>query len=157
MPLAERFAPDKIAGLYEALRRKGRGLGISFGDPVHLANSRLAMQASEFARDRGKFAAFHDALFHAYFTELKDIGDMKVILDLGRRLSLDRRQLQTALDENRYLTRLQAVSEEARQLNITAVPTFLVNGQFKIVGALPLETFRRSLLEVNRILSDQRA
>lgn len=157
MPLAERFAPDKIAGMYEALRRKGRELGISFGDPVHLANSRLAMQASEFARDRGKFAAFHEALFHAYFTELRDIGDMEVILYLGRQLGLDRRQLQTALDENRYLTRLQAVSEEARQLNITAVPTFLVNGQFKLVGALPLETFRRSLLEIDRFHAGQGA
>jgi predicted DsbA family dithiol-disulfide isomerase len=157
VPLAERFAPDKIAGLYEVLRQKGRELGISFGNLVHLANSLLAMQASEFARDHGKFAAFHTALFYAYFTELRNIGDMEVIMDIGQQLALDSRDLQAALDENIYLPRLHAVSEEARQMNITAVPTFLVNGQFKIVGALPIETFRRNLLEIDRILSGQKA
>ena len=141
--------------MYEALRQKGRGLGVSFGDLTLLANSRLAMQASEFARDQGKFAAFHEALFHAYFTELRDIGDMEVITDIARQVTLDTRELEAALHENRYLPRLQAVTEEARRLNITAAPTFLVNGQFKIVGALPIETFRSSLLEIDRILSNK--
>jgi len=139
--------------MYAALSLKGKELGISFGDLTLLANSRLAMQASEFARDHGKFAAFHEALFHAYFTELRDIGDMEVITDIARQMTLGTRELDAALQENRYLPRLQAVTEEARQLNISAAPTFLVNGQFKIVGALPIETFRRSLLEIDRILS----
>lgn len=142
--------------MYEALRQKGKELDISFGDLTLLANSRLAMQASEFARDQGKFAAFHEALFHAYFTELRDIGDMEVITDIARQMILDTRELEAALQENRYLSRLQGVTEEARRLNITAAPTFLVNGQFKIVGALPIETFRRSLLEIDRILSTKR-
>jgi predicted DsbA family dithiol-disulfide isomerase len=142
--------------MYEALRQKGKGLGVSFGDLTLLANSRLAMQASEFARDHGKFAAFHEALFHAYFTELRDIGDIEVITDIARQMALNTRELEAALQENRYLPRLQAVTEEARRLNISAAPTFLVNGQFKIVGAQPIETFRRSLLEIDRILSKKR-
>ena len=151
--MAERFAPDKIAGMYETLRRKGKELGISFGDLTLLANSSLAMQASEFARDQGKFDSFHAALFHAYFTELRDIGDMEVIAAIGRRVTLDTKELEAVLQEDSYLDRLQKVSEEARRLNITAAPTFLVNGEFKIVGALPLETLRSSLLKIEGLLS----
>lgn len=143
--------------MFTTLRQKGKELAISFGNLTLLANSRLAMQASEFARDEGKFDSFHEALFHAYFTELRDIGDLEVITDIARQMTLDPRELQTALQENRYLPRLLAVTEEARQLNISAAPTFLVNGRFKIVGALPLETFRRSLLEIDSILSGQGA
>ena len=141
--------------MYETLRQKGMELRISFGDLTLLANSRLAMQASEFARDQKNFVAFHEALFHAYFTELRDIGDMEVIIDIAHQVPLDTRELQAVLQENRYLPRLKAVSEEARQLNITAAPTFLVNGQFKIVGALPIETLRSSLLKIDGILSGQ--
>ena len=77
---------------------------------------------------------------------------MEVITAIGRQLTLDARELQAALQENRYLDRLLAVTEEARQLNITAAPTFMINGQFKIVGAQPLETLRRSLLKIDDIL-----
>lgn len=150
--MAERFAPDQIAGMFSTLRLKGKELGISFGDLTLLANSRLAMQASEFARDQGKFESFHAALFHAYFTELRNIGDLEVLTAIGRQASLETSELQAALQENRYLDRLLAVTEEARQLNITAAPTFMINGQFKIVGAQPLETLRRSLLKIDDIL-----
>ena len=151
--MAERFAPDQIAGMFSTLRLKGKELGISFGDLTLLANSRLAMQASEFARDQGKFESFHVALFQAYFTELRNIGDLEVLTAIGRQASLETSELQAALQENRYLDRLLAVTEEARQLNITAAPTFMINGQFKIVGAQPLETLRRSLLKIDNILS----
>jgi predicted DsbA family dithiol-disulfide isomerase len=153
--LAKRFSADQLTGMFATLRKQGEELGISFGDLTLLANSRLAMQASEFARDQGKFSAFHDALFHAYFTELRDIGDMEVITAIGRQVTLDARELQAALQENRYLDRLQAVSEEAQKLKITAAPTFLVNGEFKIVGALPLATLRNSLLKIEGILSSR--
>ncbi len=150
--MAERFAPDQIAGMFSTLRLKGKELGISFGDLTLLAKSRLAMQASEFARDQGKFGPFHKALFHAYFTELRNIGDLEVLTAIGRQVTIDTGELQAALQENRYLDRLLAVTEEARQLNITAAPTFMINGQFKIVGAQPLETLRRSLLKIDDIL-----
>jgi predicted DsbA family dithiol-disulfide isomerase len=139
--------------MFSTLRLKGKELGISFGDPTLLANSRLAMQASEFARDQGKFESFHAALFHAYFTELRNIGDLEVLTAIGRQVTIDAGELLAALQENRYLDRLLAVTEEARQLNITAAPTFMINGQFKIVGAQPLETLRRSLLKIDNILS----
>ncbi len=151
--MADRFSPDQLSGMFSTLRKKGEKLGISFGDLTLLANSRLAMQATEFARDEGRFSTFHEALFHAYFTELRNIGDIEVLTDIGRQASLDTRELQTALLEGRYLGRLQAVSDEARQLNITAAPTFFINGQFKIVGAQPLDTMRSSLLKIDDILS----
>jgi len=142
--------------MFSTLRKKGTELGVSFSDLTILANSRAAMQASEFARDEGKFDSFHAALFHAYFTELRNIGDLKVLSDIGRQASLDTRKMQAALQKNRYLDRLEAISEEARQLNITAAPTFLVNNQYKIVGAQPLATLRSSLLKINAILSGRK-
>ncbi len=151
--MAKRFSTDQLTGMFATLRKQGEELGISFGDLTLLSNSRQAMQASEFARDQGKFGTFHEALFHAYFTELRDIGDMEVISDIGRQVTLDARELQAALQEDSYLDRLQAVSDEAQQLNITAAPTFLVNGEFKIVGAQPLATLRNSLLKIEDILS----
>jgi predicted DsbA family dithiol-disulfide isomerase len=100
------------------------------------------MEASEYARDFGKFDQFHEALFHAYFTEAQDIGQRDVIMDLANQVGLEPQGLQDALEQHRYASRLEEVTQNALQLGINAAPTFIVNDTYKIVGAYPLDVFQ---------------
>ena len=113
-----------------------------------LSNSRMALEASEYARDLGCFDSFHDHMFQAYFTETRDIGDMDVLLELAQEEGLDTADLRVALLEGRYTARLNEARREGRQLGINAVPTFMVNGKYRIVGAQPLEFFRDRLRDI---------
>jgi predicted DsbA family dithiol-disulfide isomerase len=81
-------------------------------------------------------------VFRAYFVETRDIGNLEVILGLASEDGLDDDDLRRALKEKQYAARLEEAKDEARGYGITAVPTFIINGKHKLVGAQPIEAFR---------------
>jgi predicted DsbA family dithiol-disulfide isomerase len=128
--------------MYENIRNRGNELGITFSHLSKLSNSRMALEASEFARDMGKYDLFHEKMFHAYFTDLKDIGNIDTINEIALSCDLNIDEMTNALMEHRYAGRLDEAREEANRINLTGVPTFLINDQYKIVGAQPIEAFK---------------
>lgn len=128
--------------MYDQLRMRGKEYGIVFGDRTLLSNSRKALEASEYARDMGKYESFHENIFHAYFTEALDIGSVEVISNVAKNSDLKADDVLIAMKDERYKSRLDAVREEARMIDLTGVPTFIINGKYKIVGAQQSEVFR---------------
>jgi predicted DsbA family dithiol-disulfide isomerase len=145
MPLAEKFPEYDLDALFEELRVKGARYGYEFAEVTLLSNSRKALEASEFARDRGKHAAFHLAAFRAYFGEARDIGRVSVILDLAAQVGLNPEELLEALNEHRYADRLKEGREEGSRYNVSVLPTFVFNGREKIVGLRSIEVFRHMI------------
>ena len=88
--------------MYDQLRQRGKEYGIVFADRTILSNSRLALEASECARDMGKHERFHDHMFHAYFTEAMNIGRLELISSIAGRCDLDVVDMMNALKEGRY-------------------------------------------------------
>lgn len=103
-----------------------RSLGMTLRLPPVQPRSRKALEAAEFACERGKFDEMHTALFRAFFEEGRDIGDEAVLLEVGELVGLDRAELRAALEEGRYTKKVVADEELARRLDITSVPTMLV-------------------------------
>ncbi len=130
---------------YASLNKTAAPLGIRFGERTFLSSSRHALEASEYARDHGKYHPFHERVFRAYFTDLLDIGNMEIVLNLAREESLDPEDLKRSLEGGLYAARVEAAMHEAAGYGVTAVPTFIINETYKIVGALPLERFREQL------------
>jgi predicted DsbA family dithiol-disulfide isomerase len=88
--------------------------------------SRQALEAAEFARERDRFDAMHDALFRAFFEEGRDIGDVEVLLDVGGSVGLEREGLRLALDEGRYTEKVVSDGRLATRLGVDSVPTMFV-------------------------------
>ncbi len=128
-------ADQRRAG-WENVRRLATEAGLEMNMPVKRVNTRLALQAAEFAKDQGAFDAFHCALFAAYFTEGRDVGDMEVLLSLAAENGLKPEELRLALEEGRYLPRLQTFRQQAAEDVISGVPTF-IKGGLRVVGAQP--------------------
>ena len=131
--------------MYTGLRKSGKEYNVEFGDVTILANSRKAFEASEFAREQGKYDELHEGLFYAYFTEVRNIGDEDVILDVALKAGLDISALKEALDSGKYLPVLEKTTSEARQLGFSGVPAFVVGGEYSIVGVQPIEVFREAI------------
>ena len=74
----------------------------------------MSLEASEYARDAGRFDSFHGRVFRAYFTETRDIGDLDVLLELAQEEGLDAADLRVALREGRYASRLDEAHSEGR-------------------------------------------
>lgn len=103
------------------------------------------MEAAEFARDAGKHGEFHREVLAAYFGCSEDIGDVDVLARVAEGIGLDPDDLRAALAGGAYAPRRQAAEVEARRLGVTAVPTYVFSGGTWVVGAQPLDQFRRLL------------
>jgi len=143
--LTDMFRPEDVGRMMQHLRTAGAPFGIVFTDLTRISNSRKALQASEFARDNGKFEEFHRALFQAYFSNGLDIGDASVITQIALETGLDTEALEKTLVSGKYLTRVEQVRDEASRLGVTGVPAFFLDGKKSIVGAQPIDVFRKAL------------
>lgn len=147
--LSERFKGRDLSSFYEQLRSRGREVGVIFGNRKLLSNSRQALEASEFARDRGAYEAFHESIFHAYFTEGLDIGNPEVLAAVAGKSGLDAEEMRKAINDHRYLPRLTQAAKEGQQIGLTGVPLFIIDAKYKIVGAQPIEVFRNLLNKIS--------
>jgi predicted DsbA family dithiol-disulfide isomerase len=139
-----------MSGFYDQLRRRGKEVGVIFGNRTVLSNSRLALEASEFARDMGKYDAFHENIFRAYFTEGLDIGNHDTLATTAKKSGLDDVDMRKTLKDGRYSKRLEQARKEAQEINLTGVPTFIINVKYKIVGAQPIAVFRNLFHEIGK-------
>lgn len=139
----------------ESLRRLADDAGLTMKSPPVIANTHLALEASEFAREHGGFAVLHRRLFEAYFQEGGNIGAIESLIKLANEVGLDGDELHRALAEGRYRERLREATEEAHRYGISGTPTFFI-GDERVVGAQPYEVLKQAALRAGaRLRGDQ--
>jgi predicted DsbA family dithiol-disulfide isomerase len=143
--MTSRFRSEDIKRIMEHLRIMGTPFGIIFVDRPLLSSSRLALQAAEFAREQNLFDPLHTALFAAYFSQGMDIGNIDVLAMIAKEAGLDAGAMQQALQGGKYLPALEAAKEEAAVRGVTGVPTFFIGDKKSVVGAQPIDVFRKAL------------
>lgn len=143
--LTDLFRADDINRMMEHLRVMGAQFGITFADRPFLSNSRPALLAAEFAREQGKFQEFHSGLFSAYFSQGLDIGNIEILSQISRDAGLDADAMVDSIKSARFLAQLEKAKEDAGRRGVTGVPTFFIGEKKSIVGAQPLDVFRKSL------------
>lgn len=111
---------------------RARDLGLTIHVPMDwVTNSRLALAGSLFAREAGPFAfdAYHRAVFAAYFTDRRDIGQLDTIVAIADEGGLDGEQCREALISGTYADEIMRLRGEAAGLGVAAIPTFVANNQ----------------------------
>lgn len=129
----------------ENLRRLAEEAGVAMKPPEVIANTHLALEAAEFAREHGEFGLFHRRLFELYFQDGVNIGEMNALVSLAEEAGLDGSELRQALAERRYQGRLREVSLESQRYGVSGTPTFFIGSQV-VVGAQPYEVLRQAAL-----------
>jgi predicted DsbA family dithiol-disulfide isomerase len=83
----------------------------------------------------------------AHFEDGKDIAKLDVLLDIGRDLELDPEEISTLLEEGHGLEAVNKDMEVAKNMGISGVPFFIIDGKYALSGAYPsaqfLEAFRK--------------
>jgi predicted DsbA family dithiol-disulfide isomerase len=145
MPLVKMFPRADVESMTKRLNSMGAPFGINFRKIMNISNSRLSLEAGEFAKEQGRFEQFHHLVFQAYFSQGKDIGSIEVLKQISKESGLNADTLEKALETGKYRRFLEETKGEAARLGITAAPTFLFNEKDRIVGAQPLDLFRERL------------
>ena len=122
--------------------------GLPHGERSHWYDSTPAHEAAEWATELGAGDAFRWATYRAYFVHDQNIGSADVLAAIATDIGLDETDLRAALQGGRYRDRVQAQYEEARQVGVRAVPTFVAADRYALEGAHPLENFRKLMATV---------
>jgi predicted DsbA family dithiol-disulfide isomerase len=113
-------------------------------------HSRLAHEAAKWAEKQGRFKDYHCAVFRAFFEHGKDIGDKEILKELAADLELDAGSLHIALNNNEYTALVLADEEEARRIDVRAVPAFVVHGMVLAAGVQTVERLQELLARAAR-------
>ena len=120
------------------LKQTAAGLGLPFGNRTKTYNSRLAQELGLWAEDQNRGDQFHQAAFESYFVKGENLADRTVLIRLAVKVGLFEKEAEAVLHTRSYADNVDTHWQEARQLGINAVPTFLM-GFNRVVGAQSYE------------------
>jgi len=151
--LAERkgFSVERSRQMHDQVARSAATVGLDYHfDQVVVSNSHGAHRVLQAAKAQGLGDAMKERLFHAYFTEGKDLGQKDVLVALAGDVGLDQARAEEAWDDptGQWTQAVKAEVDEAQDLGSTGVPFFVFQRQYAVTGAQGESTFRKVLQRV---------
>ncbi|BDW98877.1 DsbA family oxidoreductase [Maricaulis maris] len=139
--MREKFSGAEASGRWKMMRdhleQAGPAAGIEFrfDEITQRPNTLDAHRLMKWAGGQGKADAMAEALFAAFFSQGRNIGDRDTLAELAGDAGLDRTVTADLLATDRDE---KAVWEEElfyRKLGVSGVPTYIFNGRFAVSGA----------------------
>jgi len=133
--------PDRAKRIYDAVTAVGatEGLDFHFDRIRRTPNTLASHRMLRIAARQGLQGPMLDALFAAYFVEGRDIGDLRVLADLGAAVGLP--DAGARLADGEGIEEAKGEDSLARRQGINGVPCFIFNGRFLLSGAQEPESF----------------
>lgn len=125
--------PDVIDRYVET----GKVRYIVFDFPVHPGDkSYLAAEAARCAGDQDAFWPMHDLLFNRMSEWAAERNPTGKFSDYARAMGLDAGAFEGCMDRRKYREVVQANRRRAEQLGLTSTPSFIIDGERRITGAV---------------------
>ena len=121
--------------------RIAKETGVTLQVPNRWLDSSYTLEGAEFAREYGKFAEYHEAVFQAVFEKGKDISDLPTLLGIAEDMEFSQSEFEHALQTGAFTTHVKETESEAAAFNVVGYPTFML-GTFPLIGIQPAETMR---------------
>ena len=148
MELPEYIKRARENGSEERLRSMAVSHGMEFKSTERIYNTRLAHEATEYAREHGKGNEFHKVIFRLVYAEGKDISQWDVLRLAAEEVGLDPDELQSAVESQKYKANVAEQVQWAYQIGVSGVPTYVINNRYALVGAQPYEVFKNALVQI---------
>jgi predicted DsbA family dithiol-disulfide isomerase len=147
--MTDKFGAERLKTIHDPLIAAGKedGVPFHFDKITRTPNTLDAHRLIRWAAGVGKQAKMVEALFIAYWSAGKDVGDHAVLNEISDSVGLDVSiNLATDLDKG-------AILEEcikAQRLGITGVPTFIINHKHAISGAQSAEMLADAIVNISK-------
>jgi predicted DsbA family dithiol-disulfide isomerase len=121
----------------------GKAEGIHFAfDKIERTPNTLNAHQLIWLADRERVQdAVVEALFRAYFTEGRNIGNRQTLLDVVGEAGLDQHQAEAVLNRDDGQEAIKEAGEQARRFRVDGVPFFNIDGKITLSGAQPPDAF----------------
>ena len=125
------------------------GLTLNF-DRAVAANTFDAHRLIAWAAGQGRQRQMLETLQRAHFTDGEDIGARPALARLAGSIGLDEAAALAYLGSQAGVNEVSADIAVARELGITSVPTFVIDGKYAVQGAQEPAMLREALNEIAR-------
>ena len=146
--LPERVKQARAQGSEERLRQIAQSYGMEFVSTPRIYNTRLAHEATEYARLHDKGNEFHKVVFRKVYAEEQNPSQWKVLRAAAEEVGLDADEMQREVENEKYMAEVVDKVRWAYQIGVTGVPTYVINDRYAIVGAQPYEVFKGALEQI---------
>lgn len=130
------------------------GLFVNLASIDRTPNTVNAHRLIHWAGIERKQEAAVTALFTAYFTEGRDIGDSAVLCDIAEAIGMERDVVDRLLSSDADIEDIKARDAHSRKMGVTAVPTFIIAQQHAVPGAQPPEFWDKVIDDILEQLPD---
>jgi predicted DsbA family dithiol-disulfide isomerase len=137
------FRGRRLERAEEHLRSIAADAGLELQHRDLIINSRRALSAAEFARERGRFDEMHRALFKAHWGGGGKLEDVEDLVRIGSSVGLDADELRAAIAEDRYADVIDENRRIASSVGINAIPAHIFGRRYLVVGAQPYEALKQ--------------
>ena len=153
--LPERIKRARAQGSEERLLQMARSYGMEFVSTQRIYNTRLAHEATEYARVHSKGNEFHKVVFRKVYAEGQDPSQWDVLRSVAEEVGLDADEMQREVENEKYMATVVDQVRWAYQIGVTGVPTYVINNRYAIVGAQPYEVFKGALEQIANQTPDE--
>lgn len=144
--LKQKYGGDPVQ-LHGHVQRAAAETGLDF-DPNRvewMVPTLAAHTLSRHAVAKGTQHALVEALFAAYFQQIRNISTIDVLVDVATRHGFTEDEVREIVADRREEEVTRDETQRAVQLGITGVPFFVFGGTFALSGAQPPAVFRKAI------------
>ena len=127
---------------------KKAGLEFNFDKSKNLPNTFLAHRLLWFSRSKDMQDVIAEALFHAYFTEGRDIGSIHELISISTENGLQKSEIEDFLKTDIGSDEIIREELRAKEMKIFSVPTYIFNKKYLLVGGQEANTFKSYMKKV---------
>jgi predicted DsbA family dithiol-disulfide isomerase len=140
--------------MHDNVVQSAKNVGLTYNyDNAIIANSFDAHRMIQFAKTKGLGDQLEEALFKAYFTDGKNIGDFNDLLEIGVSIGIEKLALKAVLESGQFTNEVKNDISEAQQIGVRGVPFFVFDRKYAISGAQPISVFTET---IEKVLSESK-
>ena len=135
---------------------KKAGLEFNFDKSKNLPNTFLAHRLLWFSRSKDMQDVIAEALFHAYFTEGRDIGSINELISISTENGFQKSETEDFFKTDVGSNEILREELRAKEMKIFSVPTYIFNKKYLLVGGQEADTFKsymKKVIEVDSKIS----
>lgn len=135
--MAAKFGEERLKTIHDPLIAMGKedGVPYHFDKITRTPNTLDAHRLIRWAKIEGKQAEIVEALFMAYWSHGRDVGDHKVLADIAGTCGMETAKVLGALGTDQDKNEVLQETQQAQQIGVTGVPTYIINRKYGVVGA----------------------
>jgi predicted DsbA family dithiol-disulfide isomerase len=140
--ITEKFGDfEQFIARTSMLNKRGAALGINFQIPkIEVSPNTFPIHlVIQYAHQFGLQSVVTEAFFKAYFEELIDLSKTENILAIAKAAGLDEELLSFALKSEDLASQTKDLQDKVLALGITGVPFYIIDNQYGLSGAVPVE------------------